>query len=37
MGNIWLAVTMMVRMKMVLGHSDDEDYGTNRRQETEQI
>ena len=36
MGNDRLAVVMMVRMKMILGHSDDEDHGTNRRQDTEQ-
>jgi hypothetical protein len=36
MGNDRLAVVMMVRMKMILGHSDDEDHGTNRRQEIEQ-
>jgi hypothetical protein len=36
MGNVRLAVMMMVRMKMILGHSDDEDHGSNRWQETEQ-
>jgi hypothetical protein len=36
MGNVRLAVVMMVRMKMILGHSDDDDYGSNRWQETEQ-
>jgi hypothetical protein len=36
MGNVRLAVVMMVRMKMILEHSDDEDHGTNRRYEIEQ-
>jgi hypothetical protein len=36
MSNVRLAVVMMVRMKMILGHSDDEDHGTNRRHEKEQ-
>jgi hypothetical protein len=36
MGNVRLAVVMMVRMKMILGHNDDEDHSTNRRQEIEQ-
>jgi hypothetical protein len=36
MANDQLTVVMMVRTKMILGHSDDEDHGTNRRQETEQ-
>jgi hypothetical protein len=34
MGNVRLAVGMMVQM--ILAHNDDEDHGTNRRQETEQ-
>jgi hypothetical protein len=36
MGNVRLAVVMMMRMKMILGQNDDEDHGTNRRQEIEQ-
>jgi hypothetical protein len=35
MGNVWLAVVMMVRMKMILGHGDDEDHGGYRWQEKE--
>jgi hypothetical protein len=37
LGNVRLAVVMMVRMKMILGQSDDEDHGSNRWQETEQF
>jgi hypothetical protein len=36
MGNVRLAVVMMMRMKMILGHSDNEEHGCNRWQETEQ-
>ena len=36
MGDVLLAVVMMMRMKMILGHGDNEHHGTNRRQETEQ-
>jgi hypothetical protein len=36
MGNLRLAVVMMIRMKMIFGHGNNEDHGTNRRQETEQ-
>jgi hypothetical protein len=36
MGNVRLAVVMLVRMKMILGHSDNGNHGSNRRQETEQ-
>jgi hypothetical protein len=36
MGNVRLAVVMMVRMKMILEHSDDEDHGTNRGHDKEQ-
>jgi hypothetical protein len=36
MGNVRLAVVMMVRMKIILDHSDDENHGTNRRHEIEQ-
>jgi hypothetical protein len=36
MGNVRLAVVVMVRMKMILGQSDDEDHGSNRWQEREQ-
>jgi hypothetical protein len=36
MGNARSAVVMMVGMKMILDHSDDEDHGTNRRYEIEQ-
>jgi hypothetical protein len=36
MNNVWLAVVMMVRMKMILGQSDDKDHGCNRWQESEQ-
>jgi hypothetical protein len=35
MGNVRLAVVMMVRMKMILPNSDDEDHGSNRWQEKE--
>jgi hypothetical protein len=36
MGSVRLGVVMMVRMKMILDHSDDEDQGGRRRQEIEQ-
>jgi hypothetical protein len=36
MGNDQLAVVMMVRVEMILGHSDDEDHCANRRQEADQ-
>jgi hypothetical protein len=36
MGNVRLVVVMVVRMKMILNHSDHEDHCTNRRQEIEQ-
>jgi hypothetical protein len=32
MGNIRLAVVMMMRMKMIFCHGNNEDHGTNRRQ-----
>jgi hypothetical protein len=35
-GNVRLAVVMMVRMKVILGQSDDEDHGANRGHEKEQ-
>jgi hypothetical protein len=35
-GQFRLAVVMMMRMKMTLGHGDNEDHGSNRGQETEQ-
>jgi orotate phosphoribosyltransferase len=36
MGNLRLAVVMMVRMKMIFVHSDDKDHGTNHGQEIKQ-
>jgi hypothetical protein len=36
MGNVRLAVVMLVRMNVILGHKDEEDHSTNRRHETEQ-